>query len=102
MATNGADGPSVFSVFIEQPPVPAEPTPQATSPEVRRILDWLQNNWKRPVICARDFQIYGPPPYRDKASMTKLTEILVKRGWLIPLKTHRYDRKKWQITIGPE
>jgi hypothetical protein len=90
---------------LERGPPPQEqaprPTPEATSPAARRLLDWLQH-WGRPTICARDIYRLGPNETRDKASTTELTETLVKRGWLIPLKTHRYDRKKWQITIGPE
>jgi len=78
-----------------------QPTPQATPPEVRRLLDWLQH-WGRPTICLRDIYCFGPTTIRDRESALKSTEILTKRGWLLPLKTHRYDRKKWQITIGPE
>jgi hypothetical protein len=26
-----------------------------------------------------------------------MAEALVGQGWLIPIKTHRYDRKAWQI-----
>jgi hypothetical protein len=85
--------------------VPEEPTPppapQATSPAVLKLLDWLQHTWDQPTICARDFYRHGPKYIRNRERALELTETLTKRGWLIPLKTHRYDRKKWQITIGP-
>ena len=83
-----------------QEPTPA-PTPEPTPPEALRLLHWLQHNWGRPVVCARDIHRGGPTPIRDRESALEAAEILEKRGWLIPLKAHRYDRKKWQITIGP-
>lgn len=100
MATNGAEGPSVFARYIEESKPAPPPDPLPTPPEVRRLLGWLQN-WSRPTICARDIQRSAPRATRNKTSTIKLTETLEKRGWLIPLKSHRYDRKRWQITIGP-
>ena len=79
------------------------PTPLPTPPETLRLLNWLQHNWGRPTICARDIYRSGPSPLQnDRKSALKSAEILEKRGWLIPLKSHRHDRKRWQITIGPE
>jgi hypothetical protein len=97
MTATRADKRSVFAVYIEELPALVEPTPEATSPEVRRLLDWLQTRGKS-TICYRDI-------YRhlagEKESALKLAETLEKRGWLIPLRSHRYDRKCWQVTIGP-
>jgi len=64
------------------------------------LLDWPQQRDK-PTVCARDLYRYRPNIVPDRESALKLAEILVKRGWLIPLKAHRYDRKRWQVTIGP-
>jgi hypothetical protein len=103
MATNGDNGPSVFAKYIDHPqqaPAPS-PTPLATPPEALKLLNWLQNTWTKPTIRARDIYQYGPRPIRNKESTLKSTEILERRGWLIPLKTPRYDAKRWQITIGP-
>jgi hypothetical protein len=83
-----------------QAPTPP-PTPLPTPPEALRLLDWLQHNWGQPTICVRDIHRQGPTPIRDRKSALEAAEILEKRGWLIPLKAHRYDRKRWQITIGP-
>jgi hypothetical protein len=81
---------------------PASPaTPLATPLAARELLTWLQNTWTKPTICARDIYRHGPNPVRDRESALNSAEILEKRGWLIPLKAHRYDRKRWQITIGP-
>ena len=80
---------------------PAPPAFLATPRRAPRLLDWLQHTWTKPTICARDIYRYRPNVAQDRESALKLAEILVKRGWLIPLKTHRHDRKRWQITIGP-
>ena len=84
-----------------QEPTP-EPSPQANPPEARRLLNWLQNSWDEPTICARDIYRYGPGRSLGRVTTLKLADTLVKRGWLIPLGTHRRDRKRWQITLGPE
>jgi hypothetical protein len=76
--------------------------PEATSPEARRLLEWLQNKWDQPTICTRDIYRYGPGRRLGKAVTLKLADTLTKRGWLIPLEAHRRDRKRWQITIGRE
>ena len=69
-----------------QEPTPP-PTPLPTPPEALRLLNWLQHNWGRPTICARDIYRSGPSPLQnDRESTLKTTEILEKRGWLIPLK----------------
>ena len=93
---------NLFERLAQRPPqeTTPEPTPEPTPPEALRLLNWLQHNWGRPTVCARD--IYRSGPNRiDRASALKSTEILEKRGWLIPLRSHRHDRKRWQITIGP-
>ena len=100
MAT-GADKRSVFAVYVEKAPAPSEPMPQTTPPEVRKLLNWLQNNWRKPTIHIKMIYQFGPTATRNKKSALKATEILERRGWLIPLKSQRYDGKKWQITIGP-
>jgi hypothetical protein len=96
MATSGVK--SAFAKYIADERAPVEPTPQSISPEVRRLLDWLQHTWGKSTICARDiYRHYAG----EKEKALKLAETLEKRGWLIPLRAHRYDRKRWQITIGP-
>ena len=84
----------------QQEPTPP-PTPLPTPEPVLRLLDWLQHGWTKPTISVRDIYRHRPNVAQDRESALKLAEILEKRGWLIPLKAHRYDRKRWQITIGP-
>ena len=79
---------------------PQEPTPPPVPLAAGRLLNWLQNNWTRPVIRARSIYQYGPGPTRDKESTLKLTAILERHGWLVPMKTDRYDSKMWRIAIG--
>ena len=84
-----------------QEPTPP-PTPLPTPPAALRLLNWLQHDWNQPTICARDIYRHAPRPLRDdRKSALEAAEILEKRGWFIPLKAHRHDRKRWQITIGP-
>jgi len=42
----------------------------------------------------------GGPLRNDKETTLNLTEVLVRQGWLIPLKTHRKDRREWKIARG--
>src|SRR6478736_5505963 len=101
MAT-GAKERSVFARYIEDLPAPVEePTPQPVPLAAGRLLDFLQHKWPQPTIRARDIYQYGPHPTRDRESTLKLTEILVRRGWLVPMKTGRYDSKQWRIAVGP-
>ena len=79
---------------------PPEPTPPATPLAAGRLLDWLQHKWSQPTIRARTIYQFGPSPTRDKESTLKLTAILERRGWLVPMKTGRYDSKRWRIAIG--
>ena len=84
----------------QQEPAPLA-TPLATPPAVLELLNWLQHRWDKPTIRARDIYRYGPHRNRGRESALEFAEILVKRGWLIPLKANRRDVKRWQITIGP-
>ena len=79
-----------------------EPTPQPVPLAAGRLLGWLQNNWTHPTIRARDICRYGPNSIRDRESAIKTAEVLVRRGWLVPMKTHRHDAKRWRIAIGPD
>jgi hypothetical protein len=94
---------TLFDRLKAQPPQEPTPptTPQPTPQAARELLDWLQHNWGQPTIRARDLYRYGPYRTRGRESALESAEILVKRGWLIPLKANRRDTKKWQITIGP-
>jgi len=64
------------------------------------LLDWLQH-WAKPTVTAREICVYGPNPIRDRESAINSAEILVKHGWLVPNKPHRYDRRVWQIVRKP-
>jgi hypothetical protein len=70
----------------------------------QKVLDWLQR-WDKPVVRRKDFRVYGPRP-RDRKSMLDSTEILVRNGWLSPIRSRRYDGHTWQVirkpTIAPE
>jgi hypothetical protein len=61
------------------------------------LLDWLRNHWPKTTVSARDIYRHGPNPVRDRKIALNMAEALVGQGWLTPIKTHRYDRKAWQI-----
>ena len=67
----------------------------------QKLLDWLQDVWKEPVVRAQDIYRRGPNCIRDKESALKAAEMLVRRGWLIPMKGRHWNSKIWQITTGP-
>ena len=87
-------------LFADDPPPKSEPK-QQTSPLLEDLLNWLLNRWTGPSVTARDVSRFGPGPLRnDKETTLNLTEVLVRQGWLIPLKTHRKDRREWKIARG--
>src|SRR5262245_16867665 len=79
----------------------APTTQKAQEPSpAQRLLDWLQH-WTKPTVRARENCIYGPNPLRDRKRAIDSAAILVKEGWLIPIKTRRYDMCEWQIVRKP-
>jgi hypothetical protein len=66
----------------------------------QKLLDWLQH-WTEPTVSARDICIYGPNSIRDRKSAIDSAEILVKNGWLVPIKTRRHDMHEWQVVRKP-
>ena len=80
-----------------RPPAPEKTTrPELSLPPAQKLLNWLQQEWPEPAISAREIRRLGPRP-RDRKTTNDSTEILIKYGWLVPLKAHRYDRKLWKI-----
>jgi len=88
-------------LFADDPPPKSGPK-QQTSPLLEELLDWLLKRWTGATVTARDIYRQGPSPLQnDKATTLSLTEILVRQGWLIPLKTWRKDKREWKIARGP-
>jgi len=85
-------------LLADEPPPKSTPK-QQTSPLLEDLLDWLLNRWTKPSVTARD--IYRCGPLRNhKETTLDLTTILVRQGWLIPLKTWRKDKREWKIARG--
>ena len=90
------------------PPAEDRPKPEANTAsselarDLQKLHDWLQNDWNKPTIRARDICRFGPSAARDRKRAIHLAEILVGHGWLIPIKAHRRDTKEWQIVRGPD
>jgi hypothetical protein len=86
--------------FADEPPPKSEPKPQ-TSPLLEDLLDWLLNRWAHPSVTARDLARCGPGILRgDRRMILDLTEVLVRQGWLVPVKTWRKDKREWKIARG--
>jgi hypothetical protein len=88
--------PSVFARFIETP----EKEPAQKPSEAQQFLDWLQR-WPKPVIRRRDIRIYGPAAIRDRRTMINSAEVLVKNGWLTPVKARQHNGFKWMVVRRP-
>ena len=91
---------SFFARYIDEVRPQVAPAPPAIPLAAGRLLHWLKNNWKEPTVTTRNICQYGPRPNRDRDSVIKMAEVLEKRGFLVPMKTHRPDAKWWQIAIG--
>src|SRR5262249_32344417 len=77
---------------------PADPE----SSPIYKLLDWLVNHWPKPTVTARNIYTYGPNCTRNWQTTLSLAQILVEKGWLPPVKTHRHDMREWKIVRGPE
>jgi hypothetical protein len=89
---------SLFERLDKGRPSPIKKT-QKPSP-AQKLLDWLQH-WTKPTVSARDICIYGPNSIRAWESAIDSAEILVKNGWLVPIKTRRHDMHEWQVVRKP-
>lgn len=89
----------IFEKLAQARPPAEEPAPRAVPLAAGRLLDWLQK-WPQPTIRAKTLYQFGPHPTRDKESTLKLTAILERHGFLVPMRGCRYDSKWWRITIG--
>ena len=77
-----------------------QPTSSSTPMAAGVLLDWLQHKWAQPTIRAKTLYQFGPRPTRDKESTLKLTAILERQGYLVPMRGPRIDSKMWRIAIG--
>jgi hypothetical protein len=91
---------SLFDRLAKGRPPPEAASKQSHKEDAQRLLDWLQRQTKS-TISMRDIRIYGPGSIRDPKSAIAAAEVLVRNGWLIPLKPHRYDMHKWQVVRKP-
>ena len=64
---------------------------------IEKLLDWLVNHWAKDTITAREIYTHGPNSIRDKKTTLYLAQILVKRGWLVPVNTRQYNTHEWKI-----
>jgi hypothetical protein len=65
-------------------------------PSAQRLLCWIQQGWGKPVVSLRDICAFGPRP-KDRQITLDLIKILVRQGWLVPMKAWRHDRQVWRL-----
>ena len=81
---------------LGQPP-PTKPHSKEAR-QIERLLDWLINHWTKDTITARGIYNYGPYPLRNEKTATlNLAQILVERGWLVPVRPRQYRSREWKI-----
>jgi hypothetical protein len=64
---------------------------------IEKLLDWLVNHRAKDTITAREIYTHGPNSIRDKKTTLGLAQILVERGWLVPVNTHQHNMRAWKI-----
>ena len=64
---------------------------------IEKLLDWLVNHWAKDTVTAREIYTHGPNSIRDKKTTLGLAQILVERGWLVPVNTHQHNMRAWKI-----
>jgi len=90
---------SIFDRLAHSRPAEAATKPPHKDP-AQLLLDWLQR-WGKNTVRMNEILVYGPRPMRKRESAISSAEVLVKHGWLIPLKTRRPDMLEWQIVRRP-
>jgi hypothetical protein len=80
----------------KRPPRRSETDNSGLARDLQKLHDWIQHT-KRSTIRMRDLCYLGPSSLRKREKVISLTDILVRHGWLVPMKVRRYDRREWQI-----
>ena len=91
---------SLFERLDKGRPPPAENRLNEITP-AQKLLDFLQQHWTKPTITSREICRSAPNAIRNQKSAINSAEILVKNGWLVPIKTRRHDMHEWQIVRKP-
>ena len=78
-----------------------EPTPQPVPLAAGRLLGWIQNSWKEPIIRMREIQLYGPQPHPEiERARSKRPKFWSGAAGSSPCQAAPGDTKMWRIAIG--
>jgi len=92
---------NLFERLGKRPPPAEKKTERSNELEhAQKLLDFLQR-WAKNTVSVRDICVFAPRSLRDRKTAIDAAEILVKHGWLMPLASHRHDRREWQIVRKP-
>jgi hypothetical protein len=87
---------SVFARWLDP-----EKEPPKVDPAIK-LLEWLTYRWAKPTVTVRDICRCGPGFIQnDRETTLNLTKDLQLRGHLIPVPTHRADRREWRVIREP-
>jgi hypothetical protein len=84
---------TLFEKLGQPPPAPIK---KAQKLPAQLLLDFLQR-WPKPTVTARNVCQFGPHANRKLENVISSAEVLVKSGWLTPIKANRHDTHQWQI-----
>src|SRR5262249_40760808 len=92
---------SLFDRLSKERPTLIKKTQELLPTErAQKLLNWLQH-WTKPTITAQEIYTFGPRHIRNRKRTLDVAEILVRNGWLIPVKTRWRRRYEWQIVKRP-
>jgi hypothetical protein len=90
----------LFDRLDRNRPTPVEKKTKHKDDPAQRMLNWLQR-WNKDFITVRDVHIYGPRPLKGQKNIVAAAKVLIKNGWIAPIRMRRYDANKWQIIRRP-
>jgi hypothetical protein len=90
---------NLFERLAAARPTSAEAKQPQKDP-AQKLLDWLRHR-KKSTITVREICVFGPYSIRNRKSAIDAIEVLVKYGWLDPLKPRRHDAPEWEIVQKP-
>jgi hypothetical protein len=91
--------PTLFERLSKERPSPSSTRKARQLEGAQKLLDWLQR-WNKDTVTVRDIHIYGPNAIRGQKTLAA-AKILIKNGWLAPIKPHGYNGHKWKILKRP-
>jgi hypothetical protein len=89
------------NLFERLRPIVAKKAPEPSSTQLAQLLlEWVLRRTK-PTFCTRDARIMGPGAIRGPGKAVAAADILVREGWLAPVKGRYHNERRWEIIRKP-